>query len=201
VLAAEKETDGFLIPVTSVHPADGEDALREIDRVASLGARMLKLHPNTQRFDVADEAVLEVVRRAGERGLVVLFDGYSPFDPAQPGKFLMLAIAAPETRMILAHMNGPEFLRLMIYNIVARYPWWAANVYHDISATTIFANSPYSAQLEWVIRQIGIDRIVYGSDYPMEDPAEALEAFHSYGFTADEQEQILYSNAAWLLNL
>ncbi|HEY1485347.1 MAG TPA: amidohydrolase family protein [Micromonosporaceae bacterium] len=201
VLAAATETDGFLIPVVSVHPADGDDALAELDRVAGLGARMLKLHPNTQQFDVADAAVLTVVRAAGEHGMVVLFDGYSPFDPAQPGKFVTLAIQAPETRMILAHLNGPEFARLLMYEVIARYPWWAGNVYHDISATTIYAGSPYAAQLEWVIRKIGVDHILYGTDYPMEDPAAALRAFLSYGFTPEEQHQMLYANAAKLLDL
>src|SRR5262245_34332341 len=50
----------------SVHPADGDAAMREIDRVAEAGASALKLHPNTQHFDVADESVADVVQRAGE---------------------------------------------------------------------------------------------------------------------------------------
>jgi predicted TIM-barrel fold metal-dependent hydrolase len=40
-------------PVVSVHPADGKAALAELERVAKRGARQIKLHPNTQDFDVA----------------------------------------------------------------------------------------------------------------------------------------------------
>ena len=37
--------------------------------MAAAGAAWLKLHPNTQRFDVADPAVATVVRKAAEHGL------------------------------------------------------------------------------------------------------------------------------------
>jgi uncharacterized protein len=78
LLQLAKESGGFFYPVCSVHPADGRAALEEIDRVAADGAAWLKLHPNTQQFDVADPAVTGVVQKAAEHGLPVLFDAYSP---------------------------------------------------------------------------------------------------------------------------
>ncbi len=62
VLRLARDSGGFFYPVCSVHPADGGAATEEIDRVAAAGAAWLKLHPNTQRFDVADPAVEAVVR-------------------------------------------------------------------------------------------------------------------------------------------
>ncbi len=201
-LAAGPDSGDFLIPVVSVHPYDGAAALTELDRVAAAGARMLKLHPNTQRLDVSDDEVAAVVRRAGEHGMVVLFDGWSPFDANQPGKFAWLAISCPETRMILAHLNGPSFPQLLMYSTVERYPWWPGTIYHDLSVTAeMFADSPYAEQLTWVIRTIGTHRVLYGSDWPLCDPATALAAVRSLGFTDDEQRQILHDNAAGLLNL
>src|SRR5207342_2918337 len=55
-------------PMGSVHPADGEDALTEIDRVAEAGARGLKLHPHTQAFDVAERLSRAVSHRRARRG-------------------------------------------------------------------------------------------------------------------------------------
>jgi len=40
---------------------------------------------------------------------------------------------------------------------------------------------------------------MFGSDYPVELPAEALEDVRSLGFTADEEQQILHDTAAALL--
>src|SRR5215211_7697857 len=48
VLALGPASDGFLVPVVPAHPADADAALAEVDRAAGLGARMLKLHPDTQ---------------------------------------------------------------------------------------------------------------------------------------------------------
>lgn len=46
---------------------------------------------------------------------------------------------------------------------------------------------------------MGIDRVLFGSDYPVYDPGEAIEAVAALGFTAEEQRAILYENAVqWL---
>lgn len=201
VLTAADESGGFLVPVVSVHPHDGDAALTELDRVGSLGARVVKLHPNSQSFDVADDEVVAVTRRAGEHGMSVLFDAYSPFDANQTGKFVKLAIMAPKATLILAHFNGPGFSDLLAFEVAARYPWWPGNVYHDLSATAeTFADSPYAEQLRWVVRKVGTDRVLYGSDWPLCDPAAALAAVRQLGFTDAEQRQILYTNAAGLLD-
>lgn len=194
-------SDGFFRPVCSVHPMDGELALRELERVAALGARWLKLHPNTQGFDVAAPEVSTVVGRAGELGMTVLFDSYSPFDPGQPGKFLQLATEQPTTRLVLAHLLGPRFPEAIVYAIAREhFPDMAANVYFDVSfVAPTYAAGPYAEQLVWTIRQIGVERFLYGSDYPMYAPERALAAFRSLGFDDDEERAILYDNAAPML--
>lgn len=80
-----------LFAVASVHPLDGERALAEVARVQAAGARMLKLHQNSQRFDLADPAVAAVVAQAGTVGLPVLFEGTSVLDPGTVGKFVKQA--------------------------------------------------------------------------------------------------------------
>jgi hypothetical protein len=200
VLRLSSDSGGFFYPACSVHPADGVAALREIDRVAAAGAAWLKLHPNTQQFDVADPAVKALVRRAADRGLPVLFDAYSPWDANQPGKFVNLAMAVPEARLILAHAHGPGFPQLLLYDILSRYPWWQRNVWTDISATgPMLAGGPFADQFTWVLRKFGTDRVLFGSDYPIDDPLAAVAAVAKLGFTDEEQAAILHDNAAALL--
>jgi predicted TIM-barrel fold metal-dependent hydrolase len=201
LLSAARDSDGFLVPVVSVHPGDGTGALAEVERVASGGARLLKLHPVTQDFDVAGEEVRPLVRRAGGCGLPVLFDGWNPFDPGQLGKFVRLALDCPDSTLILAHLNGPSFVDALVFEVVGRYPWWPDNVRFDLSATAeMFSGGPFADHLRWVIRRLGTDRVFYGSDWPACDPLAALAAVRDLGFTDVEQEQILYSNAAGLLD-
>jgi hypothetical protein len=200
ILRLAGESGGFFYPVCSVHPADGTAALDELDRVAAAGAAWLKLHPTTQQFDVADPAVADVVRKAAGHGLPVLFDAYSPWDANQPGKFTDLAAAVPEARLILAHAHGPGFPQLLVYDVLARYPWWGRNVWIDISVTArMLAGGPFGEQFAWVLRKVGVDRVVFGSDYPLDEPLDALSAVAELGFTDAEQAAILYDNAAALL--
>jgi predicted TIM-barrel fold metal-dependent hydrolase len=202
VLALGKTRSGVFYPVCSVHPLDGADALAEIDRVAAAGARGLKLHPNTQQFDVADPGVAAVVAKASELELPVLFDAYSPFDADQPGKFVMLAMGAPKAKLILAHAHGPRFPDLLVYEILARYDWWRRNVWIDLSATgPLLADSPFAAQFEWVLRKVGVDRLLYGSDYPLCEPTSAVAAISRLRFSPSELRRIFYANAAALYNI
>jgi uncharacterized protein len=201
LLQLEEDSGGFFYPVCSVHPADGGAALEEIDRVAARGAAWLKLHPNNQQFDVADPAIADVVRKATEQGLPVLFDAYSPWDADQPGKFVNLAMAVPDARLILAHAHGPGFPQLLVYDIFGRYPGWQRNVWIDISITgLLLAGGPLAEQFTWVLRKVGIDRVIFGSDYPIDDPLTAARAVVELGFNDAEQAAILHDNAASLLN-
>ena len=199
VIKLAQDSDLFF-PVCSVHPADGQAALEEIERVSAAGAAWLKLHPNTQRFDVDDPAIVKVVSKAAERGLPILFDAYSPWDANQPGKFVNLAMAVPEARLILAHAHGPGFPQLLFYDVLARYPEWGRNVWIDISVTAVMlAGGPFAGQFAWVLRKVGIDRVVFGSDYPLDDPLTAVRAVVELGFTDEEQAAILHDNADALL--
>jgi len=200
LIALARRSPDRIWPFCSVHPADGAAALRELRRVGSAGARGIKLHPNTQEFDVADPRVAKVVGAATALGLPVLFDAYSPFDADQPGKFIRLAMEVPEARLILAHAHGPAFPQLLVYEILARYPWWRRNVWIDISATApLLADSPFAESFVWVCRRVGIDRIVFGSDYPLDDPARAVAAVGRLGFRPAELRAILHDNAARLM--
>jgi len=186
-----------LIPMGSVHPADGAAAISELDRLAKQEVRALKLHPNTQGFDVSDPAVLTVVREAGLRNMVVLFDGYSPFDANQAGKLVKLALDAPGTRIVIAHMGGPRFVEVAtLIHVLRRYPWYRNNLWVDLSFTAEqFGSSPLGPTLAWSIRQVGVDRVLFGSDFPIGDLQKALRAVRNLGLDASTLRAVLHDNA------
>jgi hypothetical protein len=202
LLATTRASGGALFPIASVHPDDGDAALEELERLAGLGVKVIKLHPNTQRFDVGSPAVAAVVAKTAELGLVILFDGFSPFDANQTGKFVVLAVQNPKARLILAHMGGTKFDEMAQFGLISRFPWYARNIWVDLSAQAHFyVDSPYEEQLVWVVRQIGVDRALFGSDYPVDTPEHAREDIRRLGFTREEQQRLFYTNAAELLGL
>jgi len=201
VIAAAAASANRFYPVVSVHPADKEAALAELERVAKLGAKEVKLHPNTQNFDVSDPDVAKVVEKCGDLGLVVLFDSYKPWDASEMGKFLLLAVQHPKTRIVLAHMGFTYFREAVSFSVIKKLGM-SDNVWFDISAiATTFVDSPAQPELVWTIRKVGTDHILFGSDWPVYTPAEAVSAVRRLGFTAAEQQQIFHDNAAKLLGL
>lgn len=191
-----------LVPVATVHPYDGDAAIAEVRRVAAAGVKLLKIHAHTQKFDNADPRVLAVVRAAGEAGVVVLMDNASIL-PGDNEKLFNLALAAPKTKFIFAHMGAMGF---RFWNILkaARTAegLFGDNIYFDISATvTLTADSPIEAEFVWTMRNVGIDHILLGSDYPQFSLAQNVAALEKLGLTAEEMAKIRYGNARKLLAL
>ncbi|GIL39276.1 amidohydrolase family protein [Roseiterribacter gracilis] len=202
VIAAAAATPGRFFPVVSVHPADGEAAIAELERLAKLGAKMVKLHPNTQNFDVSDPAVATVAAACARLGLVMLFDSYKPWDASQIGKFVLLTVSNPTAKFVLAHMGFSQFRETGTFAQLRKIGVGTNNVWFDISAIgTTYAGSPLQAEFVWTMRQIGTDRILFGSDWPVDTPAAALAAVRKLGLTASEQRQVLHDNAVSLLGL
>src|SRR6185436_4678592 len=145
--------DRRVTPIATVHPYDGAAAVAELERVAARGIKVLKLHPHTQKFDAADPRVLRLAQRAGELGVIVLFDNAS-IVPGDCEKLFNLALNAPKTKFIFAHLGGLNF---RFWNILkaARTAkgLFADNIYFDISATAVIvADSPIAAEFVWTIR-------------------------------------------------
>lgn len=191
-----------VIPIATVHPYDGAAALAEVERVAARGVRLLKIHPHTQQFDAADPRVLALVRRAGEVGLVVLMDNAN-IVPADNEKLFNLALAAPKTRFIFAHMGALQF---RFWNMLAlartAEDLFGDNVYFDISASVVIAaDSPIEEEFIWTMRNVGTDKLLLGSDYPQFSLAQTLDAFARLDLTDAERAQIRGGNARKLLGL
>jgi predicted TIM-barrel fold metal-dependent hydrolase len=201
VLEAASTSRGRFYAVVSVHPEDGDLAMAELERLAKLGAKEVKLHPNTQNFDVADASVSAVVKRCGELGLVVLFDSYKPWDAGEMGKFLVLAAQHPETKIVLAHMGFTYFKEALAFAQL-RKPGMANNVWFDLSAIAVaYAGSPVQPELVWTIRKVGTDRFLFGSDWPVDTPIGAANSIRQLGLTTAEQQSIFHDNVVNLLNL
>lgn len=191
-----------MMPIATVHPYDGEAALAEVSRVAAMGFKVLKLHPHTQKFDPADPRVLAVVQRAGERGMVVLMDNFNII-PGDSEKLFNLALQAPKTRFIFAHLGGMNF---RFWNVIRAAKTakglYADNIYFDIAGTTVLLeDSPIRDEFVWTIRGVGVDHVLLGSDYPQFTLAETLAAFEKLDLTPEERGKIRYGNAKALFGL
>lgn len=191
-----------MLPVATVHPYDGEAAVAELERVAARGVKLLKIHPHTQKFDAADPRVLTLVRRAGELGVVVLMDNAS-IVPDDNEKLFNLALQAPKTKFIYAHIGGLDFRFWNILKLARTAEGlFGNNIFFDISATvTLAADSPIEAEFVWTLRNVGIDQLLLGSDYPQLSLAQTLQALDRLGLSEAEKAKIRFENARKLFGL
>lgn len=185
-----------VLPVVTVHPYDGPAALDELARVAARGARLLKLHPHTQQFDLADPRVLPLVRRAGELGLPVLLDN-AGIVPGDNERLFNLAAQAPGTTFIFAHIGGLNFRYWNLLALARTADGFAlGNVYFDLSATVLLAaDSPIEAEFVWTLRNVGIDRVLVGSDYPQIGLDRTLDALERLDLDDEEKAKLRSGNA------
>jgi predicted TIM-barrel fold metal-dependent hydrolase len=75
------------------------------------------------------------------------------------------------------------------------------NIYFDISGTVVLAaGSPIEKEFVWTLRNVGIDHVLLGSDYPQFSLAQTLDALERLDLDESEKARIRYSNALRLLN-
>jgi len=191
-----------VLPIATVHPYDGQAALDELARVAAAGVKVLKLHAHTQQFDVDEPRVEATVRRAGELGMTVLMDNAAIL-PGDNQKLFNLAVRVPGTKFIFAHMGGLEFRFWNILVLARTADGFAMdNVYFDISGPVLLAaGSPLEDEFTWTLRNVGIDHVLLGSDYPQISLEKMAGALEQLDLTDEEKARIRSGNARRLFGL
>lgn len=175
-----------LIGFGTLHPA--HPALEEeLDRLLALGLRGVKLHPDFQRFCLDDPAAIRMFEAMAERGVPVLIHtGDSRYPYSQPDRMARVLDRVPGLRAICAHLGGWSVWS-DAWKLLAGRP----GVWVDCSSS-LYAVSPEEAVR--IIRRYGVDRVFFGTDYPMWKPDEELARFAALDLTEEEREMILHGN-------
>ena len=98
-----------IYPFGSVHP-DAPDALEELERIAAMGMRGIKLHPDYQDFFVDDPKMFPIYKKASQLGFVILFHAGEDFGYRAPfhctPERLATALRHIDCPVIAAHWGG-----------------------------------------------------------------------------------------------
>jgi predicted TIM-barrel fold metal-dependent hydrolase len=191
----------------AVQPAAGAAALTEIWRARGEGlAGLGELSPHSQGIPMEDPRLLAVLALAGELGLPVNFHVTDPAPTTgnYPGRvetpladFSGMAKAFPAVNFILAHWGG------CFWRHGVRMP---DNVYFDTAASPLLYEPAVFGE---AVRACGEDRVLWGTDYPLDlyprdDARETMAEFliqASEALPASVSENVLGGNIARLLCL
>ena len=134
------------------------------------------------------------------RGVPILIHTNEPVGHDYPGKtantlaqIYGLIKRFPDNKLVLAHWGGGIFF----YNLMKKeVKDCLRNVYFDTAASP-FVYDPAIYRL--AIQTAGIDKILFGSDFPLIKPSRYFEELSAAGLTHHEKKSIQGTNAAKLL--
>jgi predicted TIM-barrel fold metal-dependent hydrolase len=171
---------GRVIGFASVDPSDPQAVDKLRYAASDLGLKGLKLSPPYQGFHPHAPEAWKVYEAAAELGLVVTFHQGGVFlrrgflEYAYPALLDRVARSFPSMKIIIAHMGQPwvpETVAVMFKN---------PNVFADLSARYGRPWQLYNILLQAI--DYGVtDRVLFGSDFPIYDPADCLERLRDLG--------------------
>lgn len=101
----------------------------------------------------------------------------------------------PKAQFLAAHAGGINLrdgIGLQLAAACREHP----NLFLDLGSSRMVPGV-----LEWLVETAGVDRVLYGSDYPIFDFGYEYGRVDCSSLGADEQQRVLYGNATGLLRL
>ncbi len=155
---------------------EADDIRGQVDKIAELGFKGIKLHPPYQEFVIDGDAAFKVYERAQELDLFISFHSGMHWHRLRDNRVLLFDEVAwnfPNLRLSMEHIGGYHFfkeaLAVMCNNSRGErdtvYAGWTS-IDNRKGAT---AWSLTDEQLETVILQTGENRSIFGIDFPFRD--------------------------------
>jgi predicted TIM-barrel fold metal-dependent hydrolase len=196
------------LPFINLDPVlmDAVTIRQKVRETVSKGARGIVLLPALHGFYGNDRRVWPIYEMAQSFQLPILSQAGDGGPPPPGGRghwgrpryFGDVAAAFPKLRLILGHLGKGYESEIAV--LTRRYP----NVYTETSMRLSGLDeagkwTPAEA-VTW-FRLIGIDRILFGTKWPLCDPQQDLDTVHKLPLTPEEKRKILGENAKRALQL
>ncbi len=208
--ARGKETG--LLSFGGIHP-ENEDYRQILRNLSENGVKGIKIHPVFQQVPIDDIRYQRIIACASENDMIVIT--HAGYDIGFPGEnqssvariARMLDIVKPE-KFVLAHMGGWECWEEVEEWIAGRNVWLdTAFSLLPVEPAPGTVRSPEEdpplsrERFLRIVRKMGADRILFGTDSPWSGQRETLAAIRESGLSRTEQDAVLGENAAGLLGM
>jgi uncharacterized protein len=180
-------------------PRYGEESLHEVSRgLGRPGFVGVKIHPSLHLTYGSDARYELVWQFAAENKLPIITHTWavSDYNPSQkfstPEHFETYLSRFPQVNLVMGHSGGRYEGHLAAVRLAKKYP----NLFLDTSGDVA---SP--GFVEWLVSQVGAERVCFGSDANMMDPRTNLGRVLDAELPVDEKRLILGDNAHRLFKL
>lgn len=164
----------------------------EVQFILNRGLHGIKMHPDTQCFNIDDPRLFSMYEAVSGKIPVFLHMGDSRYDYSRPARLRRVLDLFPNLDVIAAHFGGYEMYEEGYRQLHDK------NCIFDISSSLMFMDPGVP---EDFINRYGAERMAYGTDYPLWDPVVEVQRFLQLKLTDAQFEQIAYKTAKDYLNL
>lgn len=186
------QTDGLLQWVV-INPLQTESYAQAARMLALPRCVGIKIHPEEHGYPITQHGRALFEFAARHRAVVLTHSGEQNSLPAD---FVPLTHDFPEVNLILAHLghgwDGDPSHQVRAIQ---------ANKHDNMYVDTSSSNSIMPGLIEWAVREVGADRLLYGTDTPLYfAPMQRARIDHAK-IRDEEKRLILSGNAMKLLDL
>jgi uncharacterized protein len=211
-IAHGRESRDRLRAVPTVDPTAGVEAVEAAVQAWTHAPKIVavKLFPGYRPFYPHDPRLDPVYQFAARRGVPVMIhqgdtlDRHGLLKFARPLEVDEVAVRWPDVNFVICHLGNPWIEETA--ELVYKNP----NVWTDTSGLLAKPSVRYfremfdraKARLTQLIVTVGdADRVLYGSDWPLESIATAVELVETLPISAEDRDRILGENARRLFRL
>ena len=180
-----------LYGLMTLHP-DYENIDAEVDRCVAMGLRGVKLHPDFQEFNIDDPKAFGIYEAIQGRLPLLVHTGDFRYEWSKPSRMARVMELFPKLEVIGAHFGGWLEWEAALEAFTGKRVWVD-------TSSSMYAMT--DEQIKHMIKAYGIDRVMFGTDFPMWGPEPELKRLRGLGLTSSELDMILYKNAENLFKL
>jgi hypothetical protein len=186
-----------IVPFGAIHPLQ-KDLEEELDILLEDGICGVKIVPSLEKIYPDDDRCDLLYESLIEREMIIVFHaGAEPVERGEifgtPERFSSMTESYPELKVVLTHLGG-----FRMWDDVLRYLIPHGDcVCFDCAYVWGYLTKDRIAEL---IRSIGVDHVLFGTDYPWATPARDIELVKGLDLLEDDITKILHSNGEMLLS-
>ena len=190
-LLSQAQSDDNFIGFGTLH-AQMDGLMEEVDWILQNGLHGIKMHPDSQRFNIDDPRLFPVYEALQEKIPVMLHMGDQRYNFSHPSRLRKVLDMFPRLEVIAAHFGGYSMFH------TAKELLWDTDCVFDISSAMMFMED---GEAERYINCYGAERMAYGTDYPLWDPVAEVKRFKELKLSDSQFDQIAHKTAERILKL
>ena len=184
-----------LTPVAFVTPHYPEEAIDELERAFDeIGCRYLKIYPTYYQKPLTDPGWVPLFEWCDDRGVLIMTHAKLFWEPSTvdiAARFARFKERYPNIRWLLNHIGGGGSNRAEAVAAVHASP----NVYLETASAGVHDG------VEYIVREAGEDRVLFGSDTPLFDSIHQVATIATANMPEESKRKVLGLNAMRLLGL